>query len=158
MHKCELPSDSSTRDADEDLTRGGHMDAASRADKYRDPLRLSQWLLTECLKRGVHLHQPAKVVSIVQDKDGTLSGVRVQKSGAAEVEGRPIFFLRPRMPRLAIAFADYPSSMQSSASRRGCLDSPSLPDLVHLSCTKHSHYPICGPQSRPALTALDRCT
>lgn len=43
-----------------------------------DPLRLCQFLMEECRKRGVQLHHPARAVSIIQDGDGKISGVRLQ--------------------------------------------------------------------------------
>lgn len=43
-----------------------------------DPLRLSQFLLDESLKRGVKLHHPARAVSVSKDAEGNLSGVRVR--------------------------------------------------------------------------------
>lgn len=49
-----------------------------------DPLRLSKFLLGESLDRGVRLHHPAKVVGILDDADGVLSGVMIEKDGQAD--------------------------------------------------------------------------
>lgn len=42
-----------------------------------DPLLLCQFLLGECVKRGVQLHHPAKAMSVSQDEKGELAGVRI---------------------------------------------------------------------------------
>ncbi|KAL2263636.1 hypothetical protein VTK26DRAFT_5899 [Humicola hyalothermophila] len=48
-----------------------------------DPLLLCQFLLGECLKRGVKLHHPAKAVSVSLDENGELTGVRIVETKAA---------------------------------------------------------------------------
>ncbi|KAF2865903.1 FAD dependent oxidoreductase-like protein superfamily [Massariosphaeria phaeospora] len=50
-----------------------------------DPLRFCQWLLGQCLQRGVQLHQPAKAVSVTKDEQDQLNGLRISKDGA-EIE------------------------------------------------------------------------
>ncbi|KAI9836098.1 MAG: hypothetical protein M1819_001714 [Sarea resinae] len=47
-----------------------------------DPLKLSQFLLDECLKRGVQLHQPAEAISVSKDSQGELSSVRIADASA----------------------------------------------------------------------------
>jgi len=42
-----------------------------------EPRRLCNWLLDQCLKRGVQLHQPARVTSISTDVRDELAGVRI---------------------------------------------------------------------------------
>ncbi|KAL3461848.1 FAD dependent oxidoreductase [Aspergillus heterothallicus] len=42
-----------------------------------DPLRLSQFLLDESLKRGVKLHQPCKATSLVTDSAGTIIAIKM---------------------------------------------------------------------------------
>lgn len=42
-----------------------------------DPLRLSQFLLSQCLERGVQLHHPAKGASVSKDIRDELSSVRI---------------------------------------------------------------------------------
>jgi len=42
-----------------------------------DPLRLSQFLLSQCLERGVQLHHPAKAASVSKDIRDELSSVRI---------------------------------------------------------------------------------
>ncbi|KAF1987366.1 FAD dependent oxidoreductase [Aulographum hederae CBS 113979] len=49
-----------------------------------DPLRLSRFLLDQCLERGVHLHQPARVLSVSKDVEGALSSVRLALSDGTE--------------------------------------------------------------------------
>lgn len=49
-----------------------------------DPLRLCGFLLEQCQSRGVHLHQPAKAISIARDDQHHLSGVRIQDSQGHE--------------------------------------------------------------------------
>ncbi|KAF2727959.1 FAD dependent oxidoreductase-like protein superfamily [Polyplosphaeria fusca] len=46
-----------------------------------DPWRFCQFLLDECLKKGVQLHQPAKAISVSRDESGQLNGVRISKDG-----------------------------------------------------------------------------
>ena len=48
----------------------------------RDPWRFCQFLLEQCLKRGVHLHQPARAISVSKDKNGELNSIRIWKDGA----------------------------------------------------------------------------
>ncbi|KAL4876246.1 FAD dependent oxidoreductase-domain-containing protein [Aspergillus karnatakaensis] len=48
----------------------------ARGDDY-DPLRLSHFLLERALSRGVTLHQPAKATAIIQDSNGTLTGIEI---------------------------------------------------------------------------------
>jgi glycine/D-amino acid oxidase-like deaminating enzyme len=42
-----------------------------------DPLRLSQFLLSQCLERGVQLHYPAKAISVGKDMRDEVSSVRI---------------------------------------------------------------------------------
>ncbi|KAH6628623.1 FAD dependent oxidoreductase [Chaetomium tenue] len=42
-----------------------------------DPLLLCQFLLRECLKRGVKLHHPAKPVAVITDGNDELAGIRI---------------------------------------------------------------------------------
>ncbi|RAH78590.1 FAD dependent oxidoreductase superfamily [Aspergillus japonicus CBS 114.51] len=41
-----------------------------------DPLRLCKFLLRACVERGVKVHNPAKAVSILQGKDGSITAVK----------------------------------------------------------------------------------
>ncbi|MCJ1254874.1 hypothetical protein MMC24_002690 [Lignoscripta atroalba] len=63
------------------LTRrvGGKIEVISEDDSTAqvDPLRLSKFLLSTCLARGVHLHQPSKPTSIITSKNGTLTSIRL---------------------------------------------------------------------------------
>lgn len=59
-----------------------------------DPRRLCQFLLEECLLRGVVLHQPAKVASITKDKEGILAGVTIQEDTGHEIDGEYHLFLK----------------------------------------------------------------
>jgi hypothetical protein len=52
-----------------------------------DPRRLCQFLLDECLSRGVVLHQPAKVVGVAKDKEDVLAGVKIRADDGGEVDG-----------------------------------------------------------------------
>lgn len=52
-----------------------------------DPKKLSEWLLKQCLERGVQLHHPAEAVSIDKDMRDSLSSVRiVDKNSEHEVD------------------------------------------------------------------------
>ncbi|KAL3440291.1 FAD dependent oxidoreductase [Aspergillus insuetus] len=42
-----------------------------------DPLRLSQFLLDQSLKRGVKLHQPCKATSLITDSNGTITAIKM---------------------------------------------------------------------------------
>ncbi|PVI06210.1 FAD dependent oxidoreductase-like protein superfamily [Periconia macrospinosa] len=46
-----------------------------------DPLRFCQWLLDQCLQRGVKIHQPARVISVSKNEDGLFDGVRLSEDG-----------------------------------------------------------------------------
>jgi glycine/D-amino acid oxidase-like deaminating enzyme len=48
-----------------------------------DPLLLSQWLLSECTKKGVHLHHPAKAMSIGKDMRDELSSIRIASTDSS---------------------------------------------------------------------------
>jgi glycine/D-amino acid oxidase-like deaminating enzyme len=48
-----------------------------------DPLLLCQFLLRECVRRGVRLHHPAKPVSVRTGRDGELVGVRIVDTRSA---------------------------------------------------------------------------
>lgn len=50
----------------------------------RDPLRLSQFLLAQCLKRGVQLHHPAKAISVAQDMHDELSSIRIAYTNSSQ--------------------------------------------------------------------------
>lgn len=52
--------------------------------KCRDPLRLSQFLLRECIRAGVRLHQPARAVKVSRDHAGQLSGIRLRHESGAD--------------------------------------------------------------------------
>ncbi|KAK4242007.1 FAD dependent oxidoreductase [Achaetomium macrosporum] len=58
---------------------GDHIELISDEDTTAqvDPLLLCQFLLQECLKRGVKLHHPAKPVSVSTDGKGELAAVRI---------------------------------------------------------------------------------
>ncbi|KAL1875702.1 hypothetical protein VTK73DRAFT_9957 [Phialemonium thermophilum] len=48
-----------------------------------DPLRLSRFLLQECLDRGVQLHHPATALRVHTDARGELASVRIADSGSS---------------------------------------------------------------------------
>jgi glycine/D-amino acid oxidase-like deaminating enzyme len=50
-------------------------------NSHRDPLRFCAFLLDECLKRGVKLHQPAKATAVTRDENGQLTGVKITENG-----------------------------------------------------------------------------
>lgn len=49
-----------------------------------DPLRLSQFLMSESISRGVKLHHPTKANSVVTDQTGTITGVKILSFNAKE--------------------------------------------------------------------------
>jgi glycine/D-amino acid oxidase-like deaminating enzyme len=49
--------------------------------RLSDPWRFCQFLLDECLKNGVQLHQPARAISVAKDESGQLNAVRISKDG-----------------------------------------------------------------------------
>ncbi|KAL9604374.1 MAG: hypothetical protein Q9219_000562 [cf. Caloplaca sp. 3 TL-2023] len=49
-----------------------------------DPYELCQFLLSECQKRGVKLHHPAKATRIARDSKGALSGVHIEPTDTLE--------------------------------------------------------------------------
>lgn len=50
------------------------------ADSSSDPLRLSQYLLSTCISRGVHLHQPARATSFQKDSQNHLSSITIHNT------------------------------------------------------------------------------
>jgi glycine/D-amino acid oxidase-like deaminating enzyme len=48
-----------------------------------DPLRLSQFLLSQCLERGVQLHYPAKAISVGKDMRDEVSSVRIASTDSS---------------------------------------------------------------------------
>lgn len=52
--------------------------------QYRDPLRLSQFLLRESIMKGVRLHHPAKPVRISRDDSGDISALRIKHDSGAD--------------------------------------------------------------------------
>jgi len=68
--------------------RGDNVDLISEDETCAqvDPLRLSQFLLSECQQRGVQLHQPAQAVSVSKDDNGQLKSVRLRKSDGSETD------------------------------------------------------------------------
>lgn len=60
-----------------------------------DPKRLCQFLLEECLSRGVVLHQPAMVVGIAKDKEGVLAGVKIREGTGHEIDSQSPSFSMP---------------------------------------------------------------
>ncbi|KAG7291608.1 hypothetical protein NEMBOFW57_001627 [Staphylotrichum longicolle] len=68
---------------------GDHIELISDEDTTAqvDPFLLCQFLLRECVKRGVKLHHPAKPLSLSTDEKGELTGVRiVDTKSSAETE------------------------------------------------------------------------
>ncbi|KAK5137515.1 hypothetical protein LTR08_008494 [Meristemomyces frigidus] len=51
-----------------------------------DPLRLSQFLLRECIRKGVRLHHPARAVKVSRDEAGELSAVRIRHANGADLK------------------------------------------------------------------------
>ena len=64
------------------LTRreGDHLEVISEDETVAqvDPLKLSQWLLRESIKKGVRLHHPVRPIKISKDESGELSAIRVR--------------------------------------------------------------------------------
>lgn len=64
-------------------TKGGTMEVISRGGSTAqiDPLRFCRWMLARVKARGVHVRYPAKVLGVLRDGEGVLSGVRVRQNG-----------------------------------------------------------------------------
>lgn len=80
-----------------------------------DPLRLSRFLLEECRKRGVQLHQPAEATSVVTDEGGKMTGLKVKQSDGTETEGKISALHSTKQTWNLITFSQYrahPSSSQ----------------------------------------------
>jgi hypothetical protein len=58
-----------------------------------DPKRLCEFLLEQCIERGVKVHQPARVASVSKDARDELAGVRIVKADGTETDSMT-------MPRL----------------------------------------------------------
>lgn len=48
-----------------------------------DPLQLSQFLLKKCIEAGVHLHHPAKAVSVQADMRNEVSSIRIADTSSS---------------------------------------------------------------------------
>ena len=48
------------------------------------PKKLCEFLLDQCLQRGVNLHYPAKAISLAEDNEGSLAAIRLAKAGDEE--------------------------------------------------------------------------
>lgn len=72
------------------LTRrnGREIDTISADDSVAqvDPLRLCNFLLEESRQCGVHLHQPARVISIAKDMRDELASVRIAEDSGDEID------------------------------------------------------------------------
>lgn len=102
----------------------GTLDGISEVGKVAqvDPRRLCEFLLQECLSRGVVLHQPAKVVGITKDKEGILAGVIIQEGKGYEIEGeRSSLALDPAFTKINC------SPMHTCSHRSRSMDAFSLP-------------------------------
>ncbi|KAK6005665.1 hypothetical protein QM012_007307 [Aureobasidium pullulans] len=51
-----------------------------------DPLRLSHFLLNECRKRGVHVHQPASPISVSTDTNNTITSLNIKQDDGSETQ------------------------------------------------------------------------
>ncbi|KAG9558191.1 FAD dependent oxidoreductase, partial [Aureobasidium melanogenum] len=51
-----------------------------------DPLRLSQFLLDECRKRGVQIHQPATPTSVNTDTNNTMTSLDIKQADGSETQ------------------------------------------------------------------------
>lgn len=71
-------------------SEAGTLESISEEGKVAqiDPRRFCQFLLDECLSRGVVLHQPAKVVGIAKDKKGILASVKVREDSGREIDSK----------------------------------------------------------------------
>ena len=52
----------------------------------RDPLRLSNFLLSECLSRGVHLHTSTHALSVSCNSSGQIHGIRIRHANGTEAD------------------------------------------------------------------------
>lgn len=68
------------------LAGSGYGEVISRPDTTAqiDPLQLCQFLLKQCIARGVLFHQPAKATRVKSD-NGVLTGVYISESGAEKL-------------------------------------------------------------------------
>ncbi|ORY17799.1 FAD dependent oxidoreductase-like protein superfamily [Clohesyomyces aquaticus] len=64
-------------------TETGSLEIISRDNSTAqiDPMRFCEFLLDECVRRGVKLHQPARAISVSKDANNQLNGIRISKDG-----------------------------------------------------------------------------
>lgn len=55
----------------------------------RDPRLLCQFLMDQCLSRNVHLHQPAKPISVARSSSGSLSDITILNTTTQEEKTLP---------------------------------------------------------------------
>ncbi|MCJ1439010.1 hypothetical protein MMC27_008400 [Xylographa pallens] len=67
-------------------SRNGKVEVISEDDSTAqvDPLRLSRFLLSTCLERGVQLHQPCQPLSVNNDSKGRISSITITSSADPE--------------------------------------------------------------------------
>ncbi|KAF2500562.1 FAD dependent oxidoreductase [Lophium mytilinum] len=70
------------------VSEGTSLEVISRENSTAqiDPLRFSKFLLEECRSRGVHLHQPARALSVSKDVKGELASVRICTADGTETD------------------------------------------------------------------------
>ncbi|OCL03809.1 FAD dependent oxidoreductase-like protein [Glonium stellatum] len=70
------------------MVEGASLEVISRENSTAqvDPLRLSRFLLDECLSRGVQLHHPAKAISVSKDVKDTLASIRICAEDGTETD------------------------------------------------------------------------
>lgn len=56
---------------------------------HSDPLLLCRFLMESCQSRGVHLHQPAKAISITRSPSGTLSNMTILNTSTRDQQTLP---------------------------------------------------------------------
>ena len=120
---------------------------------YSDPLRLSRFLLEECRKRGVRLHQPAEATSVVTDEGGKMTGLKVKQSDDTETEGKISALHSTTQPWNLIHLH---SAMHISPLRSRRLDTQSLPNPLPQLQAPHPNLSPSRPQHSNHLPQLDR--
>ena len=99
-----------------------------------DPLLLCQFLLKECLGRGVHLHQPFRPLSLHRDPSASLASIEITHISTLET-------LKLRCTELVLAAGAWTSEVFRTVSPRSKTDIPISSLAGHSLVLQSPHWP-----------------
>ena len=125
----------------------GKLDVITRGDTTAqvDPLRLCQHLFDSVVVRGVHIHHPARAISVTRSPSGKIQDVRI-KTGQQEME----------VPcrRLVIAAGAWTPSVFRLLFPHSKIKLPITSLAGHSLLLRSPHWPSKEPQSKSSTAAV----